>query len=220
MRKDLDDADFVGNIEGVIVRSQSHVSLLHAIGTDERVHFGDVDLIKLLHRLLDLRLVGLEVDDENEGVVILNFLHRRLSREGIADDRIGVHAISFRRALLGELGRPLQSQSLGTAEFDDSSDLLHARSESAFDDLLLGGESLGGSGRLGHLFLGLDLLDGLRVLLGDGLLDLGRGIGLGRRLLGLGLVTRHFLLSFLARHDLCLKMGELFKPRGKKLEKF
>ena len=41
----------------------------------------------------------LEVDDENEGVVVLNFLHRRLSREGIADDRIGVHAISVGRAL-------------------------------------------------------------------------------------------------------------------------
>jgi len=203
---DLNDADFVGDVEGIVVGSQAHVRLLHAIRTDERVDFGNIDLVKLLHRLLDLRLVGLKIDDEDEGVVVLDLLHGGFGGERVADDRIGVHAISVRCTILGELGRSLEPQSLRATELDGSSHFLHSSSEAAFDDLLFSGESLGSGGRLGHFLLGFDLLDGFGVFLGHGLLSLGRGLGFGR-FLGLWLLSRRrLLLSFLARHD-----GSFFK---------
>jgi len=207
VENDLDDADFVGDVESIVVRRQAHVRLLHAIRADERVDFGNVDLVKLLHRLFNLGLVGLKIDDEDEGVVVLDLLHGGFGGERITDDGVGVHAIAVRRRILGELGRPFESQSLGATELDGSSDLLHASSETAFDDLLLGRQRLGGGGRLGHFLLGFDLLDGFGVFLGHGLLGLGRGFGLGGlfrfRLLG----RRRLLLAFLAGHlDYLMRM--------------
>ena len=56
----LYDSDFVGDVESVEVGRQTDVSLLDAIGTNQSVDFADVNLVQLLHRLLDLGLVGLE----------------------------------------------------------------------------------------------------------------------------------------------------------------
>jgi hypothetical protein len=55
----LDDADLVGNVEGVIVGGQANVRLLLTVGTHQGVHLGHVDVVQLLHRGLDLVLVGL-----------------------------------------------------------------------------------------------------------------------------------------------------------------
>lgn len=59
-----------GDIEGIDVGGQLAVSLLLAIGADQSVDFDNVDLVELLQRLLDLSLVGLDVDDEDEGVAL------------------------------------------------------------------------------------------------------------------------------------------------------
>ena len=58
---------------------------------DEGVDLGDVDIIQLLDGGLDLVLVGLDVADEDEGVVVLDLLHRRLGRQGVLDDVVSVH---------------------------------------------------------------------------------------------------------------------------------
>jgi hypothetical protein len=47
----------------------------------------------LLERLLDLSLVRLHVDDENEGVVLLNLLHRTLGVEWVDKDLVLVDAL-------------------------------------------------------------------------------------------------------------------------------
>ena len=44
-------------------------------------------------------LSHLEVDNEDEGVVVLDFLHGGFSGERIANDGISVHAIAVRHAL-------------------------------------------------------------------------------------------------------------------------
>ena len=46
---------------------------------DESVNLGSLDIVQLLHGVLDLTLVSLDVDDEHQGVVFLNLLHRGLS---------------------------------------------------------------------------------------------------------------------------------------------
>lgn len=45
---------------------------------DQGVYLGRLNVIQLLHRVLNLPLVRLEVCDENEGVVLLDLLHRGL----------------------------------------------------------------------------------------------------------------------------------------------
>ena len=58
---------------------------------DEGVDLGDVDVVQLLDRGLDLVLVRLDVADEDERVVVLDLLHRRLGRQGVLDDVVRVH---------------------------------------------------------------------------------------------------------------------------------
>ena len=53
---------------------------------DQCVDFGNLDVVELLHCDLDLRLVSALVDDEDEGVVVFDLLHRRFSRQWIVDD--------------------------------------------------------------------------------------------------------------------------------------
>jgi len=55
---------------------------------DERVDFGDVDVVQLLDRVFNLVLVRLHVDDEHKRVVVLDLLHRGLCRQGELNDGI------------------------------------------------------------------------------------------------------------------------------------
>ncbi len=59
---------------------------------DEGVDLDDVDLVELLKRLLDLGLVRLDVNQEYQGVVLLDLLHRALRVEGVDDDLVLVEA--------------------------------------------------------------------------------------------------------------------------------
>ena len=45
---------------------------------NQSVNFGRLDVIQLLHRILNLPLIRLEVGDKNEGIVLLDLLHRGL----------------------------------------------------------------------------------------------------------------------------------------------
>ena len=58
---------------------------------DEGVDFGDVDVVQLLDGGLDLVLVGLDVDEEDQGVVVFDLLHRRFGCQRVLDDVVGIH---------------------------------------------------------------------------------------------------------------------------------
>ena len=92
-----DKSNLVSNIQSIMVGSQSYVSFLFSIGTkikmsittqlsmkeekeipNESVHFGGLDIIQFLHSILDLTLIGLDVDDEHKRIMLLNLLHCRL----------------------------------------------------------------------------------------------------------------------------------------------
>mmetsp|Transcript_8610 Transcript_8610/g.24933 ORF Transcript_8610/g.24933 Transcript_8610/m.24933 type:complete len:255 (+) Transcript_8610:498-1262(+) len=81
----------VGDVKSVEVVGEAHVGLLEAIRADERVHLGALDVVHLPHGVLDLALVGLDVHNEDEGVVVLNLLHGRLRRERVLHDAELVH---------------------------------------------------------------------------------------------------------------------------------
>lgn len=55
---------------------------------DEGVDLNGVNVIELLEGLLDLGLVGLGVDNEDKGVVLLNLLHGTLSVQRVNDDLV------------------------------------------------------------------------------------------------------------------------------------
>lgn len=71
----LDHTNPVGNIKGIEVLAEANVALLQPPGGDEGVDLVALNLVEVLHCLLDLALVGLDVDDEDEGVAVLNELH-------------------------------------------------------------------------------------------------------------------------------------------------
>lgn len=83
---------------------------------DEGVDLDGVDVVELLQSLLDLGLVGLDVDDEDEGVVLLNLLHGALRVERVQDDLVLIEARLVRDRLAGVFGSPGHLQGLGAVE--------------------------------------------------------------------------------------------------------
>lgn len=83
---------------------------------DEGVDLDGVDVIKLLEGELDLGLVGLDIDDEDEGVVLLNLLHGRLGVERVDNDLVLIKTGRMRNRLAGVLGSTRQLEGLGPVE--------------------------------------------------------------------------------------------------------
>lgn len=83
---------------------------------NQRINLDGVHIVQLLQRRLDLPLVGLDVNDEDERVVLLNLLHRALRVERVQDHLVSVEARLMRDRLARVLGRPRQLQSLGAVE--------------------------------------------------------------------------------------------------------
>lgn len=90
---------------------------------DEGVNLDGLDVVELLEGLLDLALVGLDVDDEDEGVVFLDLLHGALGVKGVEDDLVRVEAGAMRDRLAGVLGRPGELKGLGAVESGRGADL-------------------------------------------------------------------------------------------------
>jgi hypothetical protein len=96
------------NVESVDVGGEAGESLLRAVRSDEGVDLDTADIVLLLEGGGDLALVGLDVDDEDEGVVLLDLLHGGLGVERVDEHLGGVHA--------GLMGDRLASVLSGTGE--------------------------------------------------------------------------------------------------------
>lgn len=68
------DSDSIGDIEGVLIRGESDVCLLVTSWGDQSVNLLNLDVVKLLARLLNHSLVSSLVDNEDKGVVVFNGL--------------------------------------------------------------------------------------------------------------------------------------------------
>lgn len=90
---------------------------------DQGVDLDGVDVIELLEGSLDLGLVGLDVDNEDEGVVLLDLLHGTLSVERVDDDLVLIKAGLVLNGLAEVLGVPGKSEGLRAAEGGRGSDL-------------------------------------------------------------------------------------------------
>lgn len=102
-------------------RSWSHYSCENI--PDQGVDLDGINVVELLQSSLDLGLVGLDVDDEDEGVVLLNLLHGALGVERVDDDLVLIKAGLMLDGLAEVLGVPGKSEGLRAAEGGRSSDL-------------------------------------------------------------------------------------------------
>ena len=71
---------------------------------DQSVDLDGVDVVLLLQGVLDLALVCLCVDNEDEGVVLLNLLHGALGVERVDEDLAGIETGLARDRAAGVLG--------------------------------------------------------------------------------------------------------------------
>lgn len=83
---------------------------------DEGVDLHSIDVIKLLQRLLNLSLVRLDVNDENQGVVLLNLLHRALGVERVDDDLVLIETGNMGDGFAGVFWGARELQGLGAVE--------------------------------------------------------------------------------------------------------
>lgn len=83
---------------------------------DKSVDLDGVDVVELLEGLLDLGLVGLDIDDEDEGVVLLDLLHGALGVERVDDDLVLIQTGLMGNRLAEVLGRARESEGLGAVE--------------------------------------------------------------------------------------------------------
>lgn len=90
---------------------------------DQGVDLDGVNVVELLQGALDLSLVGLDIDDEDKGVVLLNLLHGALSVERVDNDLVLIQTRLVVGGLAGVLGVAGQSEGLRAAERGRSSDL-------------------------------------------------------------------------------------------------
>jgi len=189
----LYDANLVGDVQSIVVRGKTNVRLLLSIRPDEGIDLGDLDVVELLDCHLDLRLVGALVYDEDEGVVVLDLLHRGLRRQRVLDDLELIQPRSLGGASARVFGRAGQMEGLGSAEVHGGAHLANALVMHALQHGLLGSQRL--LLRLASFFwlhiLGLDWLGGSRL---SGLLGFGGFLWL-RSFLRLGSFLR--LWSFL-----------------------
>jgi len=64
---------------------------------NQRIDLHTIHIIQLLQRLLDLPLVGLDIADEYQRVILLNFLHRTLRVQWVDD-----HLVVIETWLMGD----------------------------------------------------------------------------------------------------------------------
>lgn len=83
---------------------------------NEGVDLNSVNAIELLQSLLDLSLVGLDIDDENQSVVLLDLLHGALSVERVDDDPVLIETGLVRNRLSWVLSGTGELESLGSVE--------------------------------------------------------------------------------------------------------
>ena len=87
------------NIQSIDISSQSRKCLLRSIRSDQGVDLHCVDIIQFLQCLLDLSLVGLDIHDEYQCVVLLDLLHGTLGVERVDDDLVGIETGCVRNRL-------------------------------------------------------------------------------------------------------------------------
>ena len=108
----------------VLVSMRTHrVQVSNGRLPDKGVDLDGVNVIELLEGNLDLGLVGLDINDEDQGVLLLNLLQGALGVERVDDDFVLVEAGSMGDRLARVLGGARELEGLGEVEGGRGADL-------------------------------------------------------------------------------------------------
>jgi len=151
---------------------EADVSLLGTVRADEGVNLNGLDLVESVDGALNLGLCGTRVDEEGEGVVLLDLLHGHVSDERVADNAelvprglddlsVGVGLVGLGAAVGVRAAELRASVRLALRDADDllgggsGGGLLASGGTLGSGDGLLGGlVGDGGDGSLGSVSLG------------------------------------------------------------------
>jgi hypothetical protein len=122
-----------------MVLSKANVSLLLAVGADEGVDAGNINVVHGFDGLSDLAFVGTSVNDESQSVVVFDLLHCGFRGEGVFDNGEFVKFVERRSRFAGVFGRAGKAERLGLVKVDFGVDFGRFLLDIAFAD------SLGGS---------------------------------------------------------------------------
>lgn len=99
-----------------MVSSQSDVSLLGTVRSDQGVDLLNVNIVQLLNGSLDLVLVGLQGNLENQGVTVLDLLDGSLRGNWGLDDLVGIQSSVVRNSGSSVSGLSSQLQGVWKSE--------------------------------------------------------------------------------------------------------
>ena len=85
-----------------------------------------------------MELIGPDVDDEDQSVVVLDLFHSRLGGQRMLDDVVGIHVVPRWRRLTWVFWVAHRSEGSWPGELDRGPDLLDPGAELALGHLLLG----------------------------------------------------------------------------------
>jgi hypothetical protein len=122
-RESLDDSNSRRDVEGVVVSGQTNVSFLQTIWTDECINLGGLDSVRLLHSGTNLGLVGADVNNEYNRVVVLDHFHGAFSGQRIFDDLVIIELRLPRKGSARVSGLPTELQGVRAGEGNTSADL-------------------------------------------------------------------------------------------------
>merc|ERR1712093_560732 len=124
MTKHLDNGELGGSdIKSINISGQTGEGLLGSIRADKGVDLDGVNIVELLQSLLDLTLVGTDIDDEDESVVLLNLLHGALGVERVDDDLVLIEAWLMGNRLARVFGSSRELEGLRLVEGGRETDL-------------------------------------------------------------------------------------------------
>lgn len=82
----------------------------------QRVDLHTIHIIQLFQRLLDLPLVGLDIADEYQRIILLDLLHRTLRVQRVDDDLVMIQTWLMRDGFSGVFGTARERERLGSVE--------------------------------------------------------------------------------------------------------
>ncbi len=91
----LDKANLVGNIHSLNIAGQTNIRLLGTIRADQGVYAGSINIIQSLNGILDVLLVGTDINNKHQRVVLFDFTHGAFSGQWEFDDAEFVHTRIF-----------------------------------------------------------------------------------------------------------------------------
>src|SRR3954463_1793272 len=90
---------------------------------DESVNLDSINIVELLQSLLDLSLVGLDIDDEYKGIVFLDLLHGALGVKRVDNDLVLIKSGLRWNRLSEVFGLPGELEGLRSVESSRKTDL-------------------------------------------------------------------------------------------------